>query len=176
MPELRDATPNDIPAIRAIYAPAVEAGTASFELTTPSAADMQARMRAVIDGGYPYRVYVDDNGIVAGYAYASAYRPRPAYRWTVEDTVYVHPDHHGHGIGRALLGDLIDRCTEQGFRRMIAVIGGDAAEPSIALHRALGFETCGLIPKLGFKHGRWLDSTVMQRALGAGDETPPDAP
>lgn len=175
MVDLRDATPDDISAIRAIYAPAVETGTASFELTPPDAAEMAARMHAILQAGYPYRVAVDTDAAVVGYAYAGAYRPRPAYRWTVEDTVYVHPDHHGRGIGRQLLTDLIERCTERGFRRMIAVIGGDAAEPSVRLHQAMGFAVCGTIPKLGFKHGRWLDSVLMQRGLGPGDTTPPDA-
>jgi L-amino acid N-acyltransferase YncA len=172
---IRDAGAADASAFQAIYAHAVETGTTSFETAAPDTAAMAARIAAAHAGGYPCLVCVDDTDVVIGYAYAGAYRPRPAYRWTVEDTVYVHPGYLRRGVGRMLLGALVERCAAAGFRRMIAVIGGDAPEASIALHRRHGFDLCGVIPDLGFKHGRWLNTTLMQRPLGEGAATPPDA-
>jgi L-amino acid N-acyltransferase YncA len=169
---LRPARVDDIPAITRIYAHAVMHGTASFELDPPDEAEMTRRMRALIDGGYPYLV-AEGDGVVAGYAYAGAYRPRPAYRFSVEDSVYVAPDAHRRGVGRALLERLIEEATQRGFRQMIAVIGDSAQTPSIGLHRTLGFRLIGTIENVGFKHGRWLDTVLMQRALGEGATTAP---
>jgi L-amino acid N-acyltransferase YncA len=169
---LRSATEADISAITAIYRPAVEEGTASFELEAPDTTEMLRRFRAVVDGGFPYLVAQLD-GAVVGYAYVSRYRPRPAYRFSVENSVYVAPSAHRSGVGRRLLGQLIEECTAAGYRQMIAVIGDSAQAGSIGLHRALGFTFCGTIHSVGFKHGRWLDSVLMQRALGAGDTQPP---
>jgi phosphinothricin acetyltransferase len=174
MPEplLRPATPADIPAITRIYAHAVTHGTASFELEPPDEAEMARRQQALFDGGYPYLV-AEIDGAVAGYAYAGAYRTRPAYRFSVEDSVYVDPAMQRRGLGRILLAALIDEAQTRGFRQMIAVIGDSAQAPSIELHRALGFEMIGPIRNVGFKHGKWLDTVLMQRALGAGATTEP---
>jgi L-amino acid N-acyltransferase YncA len=170
---IRAATPDDLEAITAIYAHAVRFGTASFEVDPPTHAEMLERFRAIVDKGFPYLV-AERNGQVLGYAYANAYRPRPAYRFTVEDSIYVHPDHQGQGIGRALLEPLIAACTALGLRQMIGVIGDSRSEGSIALHRSLGFEPVGIARSVGFKHGRWLDQVLMQKTLGAGDTAPPD--
>ncbi len=167
---VRDA---DISPIAAIYAHAVLHGFASFEIEPPDAAEMTKRMRAVIDAGFPYLV-AEKDGRVLGYAYAGLYRTRPAYRNSVENSVYVSPDAHRLGVGKALLAELIEIVTAMGFRQMIAVIGDSGNAGSIGLHRALGFTYCGVIHSVGYKHGRWLDSVIMQRALGAGDTTPPD--
>ena len=137
-PTLRPATPADIPAITAIYRPAVLQGTASFELEPPSEAEMLRRFEAITDAGYPYFV-AELDGRVAGYAYANAYRTRPGYRFTVENSVYIAPDAQGKGVGRALLAALIDTCTAQGFRLMVAIIGDSANFASITLHRRAGF-------------------------------------
>ena len=173
-PLIRDATRDDVPAIAAIYADAVLNGTASFELDAPGEAEMAARMAAIVESGYPYIVAVDSAGMLFGYAYAGSYRARPAYRWTVEDSVYIAPDAMGRGIGRALLAEIIARCEASGFRQMVAVIGGADHAASIRLHERLGFAHAGRLPATGFKHGRWLDSVLMQRALGQGSRTPPD--
>jgi phosphinothricin acetyltransferase len=171
-PLIRAAMPKDMAAITAIYRPAVLAGTASFELEPPGEAEMLARYRAVIDGGYPYLV-AECAGSIAGYAYANAYRSRPAYRYTVEDSVYVAPDAQGRGIGGALLASLVGRASEAGFRRMIAVIAEEAHRASIALHRRAGFTPCGTLPAVGYKFGRWLDVVLMQLPLGEGANTRP---
>jgi phosphinothricin acetyltransferase len=172
MTVIRPATPADIPAITRIYAHAVTHGTASFELEPPSEQDMAQRQKALLDGGFPYIVATID-GAVAGYAYAGAYRTRPAYRFSVEDSVYVDPAMQRRGLGRILLAALIDEAEKRGFRQMIAVIGDSAQAPSIELHRALGFEWIGPIRNVGFKHGKWLDTVLMQRALGEGATTSP---
>lgn len=171
---LRAARPEDIPAITAIYRPAVLSGTASFELEPPTEGEMLRRLEAVAGGGLPYFV-AELGGIIVGYGYANAFRPRPAYRFSVEDSVYVSPDHQGQGIGRALLEGLIDACTARGYRQMVAVIGDSGQRASIGLHRALGFTFCGTVHSVGYKHGRWLDIVMMQRALGGGDHSPPAA-
>jgi phosphinothricin acetyltransferase len=173
MTVIRPATPADIPAITRIYAHAVTHGTASFELEPPSEQDMAQRQKALLDGGFPYIVATID-GAVAGYAYAGAYRTRPAYRFSVEDSVYVDPAMQRRGLGRILLAALIDEAEKRGFRQMIAVIGDSAQAPSIELHRALGFEWIGPIRNVGFKHGKWLDTVLMQRTLGEGARTTPD--
>jgi L-amino acid N-acyltransferase YncA len=169
---LRPAIPADIPAIAAIYRPAVLEGTASFELEPPSDAEMLRRFEAITGGGYPYFV-AEIDGRVAGYAYASAYRTRPGYRFTVENSVYVAADAQGKGIGRALLAAVIDNCTAQGFRLMVAIIGDSANFASITLHRRAGFRFCGTIHSVGYKLGRWLDSVIMELPLGEGDRSAP---
>ncbi len=170
---IRPATPADIPAITRIYAYAVQHGTASFELEPPDEAEMARRQRTLVDGGYPYIVAEIDDAL-AGYAYAGPYRPRPAYRFSVEDSIYVDPHAQRRGVGRVLLEHLIEECERRGFRQMIAVIGDSAQAPSIELHRALGFRMIGAVENVGYKFGRWLDSVNMQRALGAGATTKPD--
>jgi phosphinothricin acetyltransferase len=171
---LRAATAADIPAITAIYDHAVRYGTASFELDPPSEAEMLRRQGALLDAGYPYLVAADE-GRVVGYAYAGPFRPRPAYRYAVEDSVYVAADAQRRGIGRLLLGALIARASEAEFRQMIAVIGDSSLQAaSIALHTAAGFRMIGTLDGVGHKFGRWLDSVYMQRALGHGSDTPPN--
>jgi phosphinothricin acetyltransferase len=170
---IRPSRDADVAAIVAIYAPAVLDGAASFELEPPDAAEMARRRAALLDNDYPYLV-AEIGGEVAGYAYAGPYRPRPAYRHTVEDSVYIAPHRQGAGLGRQLLAALIAACEGDGrFRQMVAVIGDSASAVSIALHRAHGFRHVGTIEAVGFKHGRWLDSVLMQRALGEGAATPP---
>ena len=171
--KVRSATAADIPAITAIYRPAVLTGTASFELSAPDEAEMGRRLAAVLDAGFPYLV-AEVSGTVAGYGYLGAYRPRPAYAWSVENSIYVAPDAQRGGVGRALLAALIDIATQRGFRQMIAVIGDSGQRGSIGLHRAAGFTFCGTVHSVGFKNGRWLDQVLMQRALGAGDATAPE--
>jgi len=173
MTDIRPASLADIPAIAAIYGASVLTGTASFELEPPDETEMARRMRTLTDGGFPY-LAAEIDGVVAGYAYAGLYRARPAYRFTVEDSVYVAPQAHRRGVGRALLAALIAQCTAAGFRQMIAVIGDSVRQqPSVALHGALGFREAGRLEHVGFKHGRWLDSLLMQRSLGAGEATHP---
>jgi L-amino acid N-acyltransferase YncA len=166
-PIIRPAVAADIPAITAIYADAVQYGTATFEIDAPDAAEMGARFQAVLDGGFPY-LSAEIEGVVRGYAYAGLYRTRIAYRHTVEDSIYLAPDFHGRGIGRALLTELVAEASDRGFRQMIAVIGDSAQATSIALHRSAGFRMVGTFEAVGFKFGRWLDTVLMQRPLGAG--------
>ena len=170
---IRPAKISDIPAITAIYAPAVEHGTASFELEPPDETEMARRMENLIGNGFPY-IVAEIEGALAGYAYAAPYRVRPAYRLTVENSVYIAPDMQRHGVGRALLAALIEACDARNYRQMIAVIGDSTKQAaSIGLHKALGFRHVGVIEDVGFKHGRWLDSVLMQRELGAGAKTKP---
>lgn len=169
---IRPATPADIKDITAIYAHAVEHGTASFEIEPPSVAEMTTRQKILLDGGYPYLVG-DAAGTVAGYAYVGPYRPRIAYRHTVEDSVYVNPRVTRRGIGRLLLTALIAAAEVRGFRQMVAIIGDSQQTPSIELHRSLGFASVGTLTNIGFKHGRWLDTVLMQRPLGMGADAPP---
>jgi phosphinothricin acetyltransferase len=170
---LRDSADADTPAIASIYGHWVATGLASFELEPPGAEEIAKRRAAILAAGYPYIVAEGPDGRVLGYAYASAYRPRPAYRFAVENSVYVDKDAGRGGVGRALLEALIERCTAQGFRLMVAVIGDSANAPSIGLHAACGFARAGLLPAVGWKHGRWVDSVLMTRPLGVGATTPP---
>ncbi|SIQ68465.1 phosphinothricin acetyltransferase [Rhizobium sp. RU35A] len=170
---LRDALPADLPAITEIYRDSVLNGTASYEILPPDAAEMAARFEAITGKGYPYIVAEAEEGTLLGYAYASAFRTRPAYRWLVEDSIYLAADARGRGIGKMLLAGLIDRTTALGFRQMAAVIGG-ASPASVALHAALGFEMVGRMKGTGYKHGQWLDTVFMQRELGEGTGTHPD--
>lgn len=170
---IRNSRPDDVPAITAIYAHWVTHGLASFELTPPDTAEMARRRQAVLGGGHPHLIAADETGRVLGYAYASAYRTRPAYRFAVEDSIYIAPDAGRGGVGRALLTALIGRCEASGFRLMVAVIGDSGNAPSIGLHRALGFAHAGTLPAIGWKHGRWVDSVLMTRPLGLGGTAPP---
>jgi phosphinothricin acetyltransferase len=171
-PLLRPATAVDLPAITAIYAHHVQTGLASFETVAPSLAEMTQRYAAITSAGYPYLV-AERDGAVLGYAYANAYRARPAYRFTVEDSIYVAPHAVGLGVGRALLTRLIVDCQRRGDRQMLAVIGDSANAASIALHRACGFTQKAVLDAVGFKFGRWVDSVIMQRTLGPGATTLP---
>lgn len=173
---LRPARVADLPAIQRIYAHHVLHGFASFEETPPDLAEITRRWHALVEGGHPYYCAVAHDGAdgdVLGYAYAGPYRPRSAYRFCVEDSVYVAPEATRRGIGRALLERLILHCAEIGKRQMIAVIGDSANLASIDLHRSCGFKPVGTFQAVGFKHGRWVDSVLMQRALGQGAEALP---
>jgi phosphinothricin acetyltransferase len=172
---IRPATAADIPSIAAIYAHAVAHGTASFELAPPDAPEMARRQAALIENGYPYLV-AEAEGALLGYAYAGPYRPRAAYRSTVEDSVYVAPGAQGQGIGRSLLSRLIAECEARDFRLMVAVIGDEASRGSIRLHESLGFTHVGILNPVGYKHERWLATVLMQRELGPGGTTPPTRP
>jgi L-amino acid N-acyltransferase YncA len=172
---VRPSRESDLPDIAAIYAHAVMHGTASFELEPPSEAEMAKRRSVLLEGGYPYLV-AERAGAILGYAYAGPYRPRAAYRSTVEDSVYVAPDAQGRGVGRTLLQAVIAECERLDFRLMVAVIGDEASAGSIALHRSLGFEPVGSLPGIGYKHGRWLATVLMHRRLGAGTGAPPTRP
>ena len=168
---IRDARESDAAAIAVIYAHHVLHGTATYDVEPPSAEDMIAKIRAVEAAGWPYIVDVED-GEVAGFAYATQIRDRAAYAWTAEDSLYVHPDRRGNGVGTSLLDELCKRAEACGFRQMIGVIGG--AEPaSIRVHARCGFREVGRAYGVGWKHGRWLDNVYMQRALGKGSREPP---
>ena len=171
-PEIRPATEADLVSVTAIYEHAVRYGTATFELTPPDLAEMTRRYRALMEGGFPYLVASLDGG-VAGYAYAGAYRPRPAYRFTVENSVYLDAAIHRRGIGMKLMQRLIGESERRGYRQMIAVIGDSANAGSIGLHTACGFQMIGTHPNVGLKFGRWLDTVMMQLPLGEAAATIP---
>lgn len=170
--EIRDSIAADITGVHEIYAHHVLHGLASFEEVPPAANEIMARRGAVLHLGLPYLV-AELDGNVVGYAYATIYRSRSAYRYSLEDSVYVREGFAGRGIGVALLTELLRRCSLGPWRQMIAVIGDSANEASIALHRKLGFRTVGTLDAVGFKFGRWVDSVLMQRALGQGNQTLP---
>ena len=163
-PLVRPALPSDLEAVTAIYGEHVRHGSASFEIEPPDLAEIARRREAIVAAGLPYLV-AECDGALAGYAYAGPYRPRPAYRFTVEDSVYLAPAMQGRGIGRALLARLMAECRAAGIRQMIAIIGDSANKGSIGLHAALGFRHVGTLREVGFKHGRWLDSVIMQAGL-----------
>ncbi|MEO7888075.1 N-acetyltransferase family protein [Polaromonas sp.] len=165
----------DIEAIQAIYAHYVATNLATFELEPPTAQQMLSRRADILGGGYPYLV-ARLGGEVVGYAYGSAYRSRPAYRHTVEDSIYVAPGHRQAGIGNALLRELIAQCAQRGFRQMVGVVGNSANTGSLRVHEALGFSRVGTLASVGHKFGQWVDTVLMQRALGEGDSTPAVAP
>jgi L-amino acid N-acyltransferase YncA len=170
--EIRPAVASDLPAITAIYAEAVLYGTATFELDSPDLAEMTRRFTEITSAGFPYLVALLE-GRVVGYSYASLYRTRPAYRFTVENAIYLAPDSHRRGVGTQLLQRLIEDCETLGFRQIIAVIGDSANAGSIGVHSKAGFQMIGLHPDVGYKFGRWLDVVMMQRALGGGGRTLP---
>lgn len=172
---IRAATEADCEALAAIYGHAVLHGFGTFETVPPDAAAMDRRRRDVQGHGLPFTV-AEDAGRVLGYAYAHPFRPRPGYRFTAEDSVYVAPDAQGRGVGRAVLSAVISDCAAFGLRQLVAVIGDSQNAGSIALHRALGFEPSGVGRSFGFKHGRWVDIVWMQKALNGGDTRPPDGP
>ena len=169
---LRPSEDRDVAAITAIYGHHVLHGVASFEEEPPGLDEMARRRREILARGLPYLV-AEGSGRLLGYCYASLYRTRAAYRFTVEDSIYVDAAEIGRGVGRALLSALIERCAAQGYRQMVAVIGGSDQWPSIRLHAALGFARIGVLPAIGFKFGGWVDTVLMQRALGPGAEAPP---
>jgi L-amino acid N-acyltransferase YncA len=171
---LRSAVESDLDRITEIYADAVEHGTASYELDPPTRSEMGARFAALRSSGYPY-IVAEADGEIVGYAYASAFRPRPAYRFIAEDSIYVAPDAKGGGIGRALLEQLIAETRALGFRQIIAVIGdGRLDSPSVKLHERVGFRHSGKLEGSGYKHGRWLDTVFMQLTMNGGSGTEPD--
>lgn len=170
---VRPATPDDIPSIQAIYAHHVGKGLASFEEVPPDAREMRRRYDEITAAGFPY-LAAEFGGMVAGYGYCTLYRTRSAYRFAVEDSIYVRQDVLGRGIGRRLLHELIERCEALGYRQMVAVIGDSANTGSIGLHASLGFLRVGTLRSVGFKHGRWVDSIFMQRPLGPGDGARPN--
>ena len=170
---IRAADSTDVSDITKIYARSVETGTASFELTPPDEAEMTRRMTDLTAKCFPY-IVAEADGVVAGYAYVAPFRTRPAFRATVENSVYVAPEFQRRGVGQALLLALIAASEECGFRQMIAVIGDSANQAaSVALHAAAGFRNAGVLPDIGYKHGRWLDCVFMQRTLGPGAKSPP---
>ena len=169
---IRPARPPDIAAITRIYADAVAHGTASFELEPPDEIEMARRQQTLLAKRYPYLV-AEQTGVVAGFAYAGPYRDRPAYNWCVEDSIYIAPEFHRKGIGRLLLTRLVSQAEALGFRQILGVVGDSANSASIAVHVAVGFRLIGTFQSIGFKHGRWLDTVLMQRELGSGDTAPP---
>ena len=169
---IRPATASDVAAIARIYAEAVSNGTATFEIKAPDEAEMARRLRTLVAGNYPYLV-AERSAVVAGYAYAGPYHLRPAYKWTIEDSIYLDPEFRGQGIGRLLMRQLLADAEAGGFRQMVALIGDAGNTASIALHASAGFRPVGTLQSVGFKHGRWLDVVVMQRPLGSADSNPP---
>jgi L-amino acid N-acyltransferase YncA len=168
---IRPSTPADLAAITAIYGEAVLHGTGTFELEAPDQAEMARRRDDVLGKGLPWLV-AERAGQVLGYAYANHFRPRKAYRFCLEDSIYLHPDARGQGVGRVLLAELVGRCEAAGARQMLAVIGDAANAGSIGVHAALGFEHTGVLKASGWKFGRWLDVVLMQRSLGTGATAP----
>lgn len=168
---IRPSREADLGSITAIYALAVQRGTSSFEIVAPDQAEMSRRRAEVLAKGLPWLV-AESGGMVTGYAYANHFRARPAYRFTLEDSVYLHPQAQRQGTGSALLVELLAQCERTGARQMLAVIGDSNSAASIGLHRAMGFEHSGLLKSAGWKFGRWLDVVLMQRALGTGARLP----
>ena len=169
---IRPSTEGDIPAIQGIYEHAVLHGTGTFETDVPDTPEMARRRTEVLSRGLPWLV-AEHSGVVAGYAYANYFRPRMAYRFCLEDSIYLAPGTQGKGIGKLLLAELIARCEAAGARQMLAVIGDAENKGSVGVHSALGFEHTGVLKSAGWKFGRWLDVVLMQRQLGRGDECSP---
>jgi L-amino acid N-acyltransferase YncA len=170
---VRPSRDDDVAAIAAIYGHHVLQGVASFEEVPPSVDEIGRRRNEIVEHGLPYLVG-ERAGRVVGYCYAGPFRTRSAYRFTLEDSIYLDPTEIGRGIGRKLLRPLLEQCAERGYRQMVAVIGGSETVASIRLHRALGFVPIGVMPAIGFKFGRWIDTVLMQRALGPGADTLPE--
>jgi L-amino acid N-acyltransferase YncA len=169
---IRPSRESDVPAIAGIYAWHVENGTGTFETTAPTEAEMAARRADVLSKGLPYLV-MEDGGQVVGFAYCQWFKPRPAYRFSAEDSVYMHKDAAGKGQGKKLLAALVRQAEEVGVRKLIAVIGDSGNAGSIGVHRSLGFTPAGQIKSCGWKFGRWLDIVIMEKAIGPGDGSPP---
>jgi len=173
MSTIRASTEQDLPAITAIYAHHVLSGTATFETTAPSQDEMAARRADVLGKGLPYLV-AEEGDQVLGFAYCQWFKPRPAYRFSAEDSIYLHPDASGKGLGRRLLAELAAQAEAAGIRKLMAVIGDSANAASIAVHRSIGFEPVGVFKSCGWKFGKWLDIVLMEKTLGEGDATPPE--
>ncbi|HSI52592.1 MAG TPA: GNAT family N-acetyltransferase [Ramlibacter sp.] len=173
MSTIRPSTDADLPAITAIYSHHVLHGTGTFETTPPSGADMAGRRADVLAKGLPWLV-AEQDGKVLGYAYCQWFKPRPAYRFSAEDSIYLHPDAAGKGLGKLLLAELERQAVAQGVRKLIAVIGDSNNGGSVGVHRALGFTPVGVLKSCGWKFGKWLDVVLMEKALGEGDSTPPE--
>ena len=168
---IRPSRDEDIAAITAIYAHHVLNGTGTFEIDPPSVADMTSRRADVLSKGLPY-IVAEEAGQVIGYAYCTWFKPRPAYRFSAEDSIYLAPGVHGKGIGRALLAELAAQAERVGIRKLIAVIGDSSNAGSVGVHRSLGFEHVGILKSCGWKFDQWLDVVLMEKALGPGDSTP----
>ena len=175
MPLIRPSSDADLPAITAIYAHHVLHGTGSFETEPPSVADMMARRADVLSKGLPYLV-VEQEGKIAGFAYGNWFKPRPAYQYSVEDSIYMAPDLQGKGLGRALLTELMARFEAVGIRKVMAIIGDSTNTGSVGIHLALGFTQVGIVDSCGWKFGAWRDIVIMQKTIGLGDTQPPDKP
>jgi L-amino acid N-acyltransferase YncA len=173
MPTIRPSRDADVPAIAAIYAHHVLHGTGTFETTPPTEAEMAARRADVLAKGLPYLVAESDNRVL-GFAYCKWFKPRPAYRFSAEDSIYLHPDAAGQGLGKQLLAALTEQAEAAGIRKLIAVIGDSGNAGSIGVHKAAGFGEVGMFKSCGWKFGRWLDIVLMEKALGPGDTTPPE--
>ena len=176
MPNIRASTESDIPAITAIYRHHVLHGTGTFEIDPPSEQDMTARRADVLARGLPYLVAEGDDGRILGFSYANWFKPRPAYRFSAEDSIYVADSARGQGVGRLLLQALCDQAQAAGVRKLLAVIGDSANAGSIGVHRAAGFGEIGVMRSMGWKFDRWLDIVLMEKTLGEGDTTPPVVP
>jgi phosphinothricin acetyltransferase len=172
MPSIRPCTDTDVAAIAAIYTHHVLHGTGTFEIDPPTAEDMAARRADVLAKGLPYLV-AEEDGRVLGFAYCNWFKPRPAYRFSAEDSIYLAPEAAGRGLGRVLLTALAEEAQARGVRKLIAVIGDSANAGSVGVHRALGFEQIGVIRSCGWKFERWLDIVLMEKTLGPGDSQPP---
>jgi L-amino acid N-acyltransferase YncA len=175
MTSIRPSRESDLPQVTAIYAHHVLHGTGTFETDPPTEADMAARRADVLSKGLPYLV-AEEGGRVLGFAYCQWFKPRPAYRFSAEDSIYLHPDATGRGLGKALLAELARQAEAAGIRKLVAVIGDSANAGSVGVHRALGFTPAGSFKSCGWKFGRWLDIVLMEKSLGEGDTTPPEAP
>lgn len=173
MPTIRPSHDGDLPAIARIYGHHVLHGTGTFETTPPTEAEMATRRADVLGKGLPWLVVEGDDGQVLGFAYGNWFKPRPAYRFSVEDSIYLAPEAAGQGLGRALLAELLAALERGGIRKVMAVIGDSANAGSIGVHHALGFEHVGTVKSCGWKFNRWLDIVLMEKTLGAGDRTPP---
>lgn len=173
MTTIRPSIDTDLPAITAIYGHHVSHGTGTFETTPPTEADMTARRADVLSKGLPFLV-AEDGGRVLGFAYCQWFKPRPAYRFSAEDSIYLHPDAAGKGLGKALLAELERRAKEAGVRKLIAVIGDSGNVGSVGVHRTNGFSHVGTLKSCGWKFGRWLDVVLMEKFIGEGDTTPPE--
>lgn len=172
MPTIRASRDADLPAITTIYAHHVLQGTGTFEIDPPAESDMMARRADVLSKGLPWLV-LEDNGHVLGYAYCNWFKPRPAYRFSAEDSIYLAPEANGRGLGRALLAELAAQAQRAGVRKLIAVIGDSANTGSVGVHRSVGFSPVGVLKACGWKFDRWLDVVLMEMPLGAADTTPP---